>query len=107
MPVDAPASARRRENLGSVAARRLSGWLSGYRPYVGVPDELMTVGGPRDYWLCFLGDFVEYDESDFETRFNLATRHIRDTGVSYRIYGEENERSWPINPLPLILSEGE
>ena len=37
----------------------------------------------------------------------MATRHIRDTGVSYRIYGEENERSWPINPLPLILGEAE
>jgi uncharacterized circularly permuted ATP-grasp superfamily protein/uncharacterized alpha-E superfamily protein len=107
LPVEAPRSASRRENLGSVAAKRLSGWLSGYRPFTGVPDELMALGGPRDYWLCFLGDFAEYDESDFETRFNLATRHIRDTGVSYRIYGEENERSWPINPLPLILSEAE
>src|SRR3984957_14638049 len=67
---------------------------------------MMPGGGPRDYWLCFLGDFAEYDEGEFDSRFNLATRHIRDTGVSYRIYGEENERSWPINPLPLILGEG-
>jgi uncharacterized circularly permuted ATP-grasp superfamily protein/uncharacterized alpha-E superfamily protein len=99
---------RRSENLGSVSARRLSGWLRDYRPYMGVPDELMMPGGgPRDYWLCFLGDFAEYEEGEFDSRFNLATRHIRDTGVSYRIYGEENERSWPINPLPLLLSETE
>jgi uncharacterized circularly permuted ATP-grasp superfamily protein/uncharacterized alpha-E superfamily protein len=101
-------AARRRENLGSAAAGRLSGWLRGYRPLVGVPDELLdAMGRPRDYWLRFLGDFAEYDESEFASRFNLATRHIRDTGVSYRIYGEENERTWPINPLPLILSEAE
>ena len=55
----------------------------------------------------FLGDFAEYPEGEFKSRFDLATRHIRDTGVSYRIYGEENERSWPINPLPLILGEAE
>ena len=104
-----PSPAKRRaENLGSISARRLSGWLRDYRPYVGVPDELMMPGGgPRDYWLCFLGDFAEYEEGEFDSRFNLATRHIRDTGVSYRIYGEENERSWPINPLPLLLSEAE
>jgi uncharacterized circularly permuted ATP-grasp superfamily protein/uncharacterized alpha-E superfamily protein len=102
------AATRRSENLGSVSARRLSGWLRDYRPYIGVPDELMMPGGgPRDYWLCFLGDFAEYDEGEFDSRFNLATRHIRDTGVTYRIYGEENERSWPINPLPLLLSEAE
>src|SRR4029078_12531614 len=47
------------------------------------------------------------EESEFKSRFNMATRHIRDTGVTYRIYGEENERSWPINSLPLILGEAE
>jgi len=99
---------RRREALGSSAADRLSHWLRGYRPLPGVPDELMDpTGRPRDYWLCFLGDFAEYEEGEFKSRFSLATRHIRDTGVSFRIYGEENERSWPINPLPLILGEGE
>ncbi|MGC1177923.1 MAG: circularly permuted type 2 ATP-grasp protein, partial [Methyloceanibacter sp.] len=73
-----------------------------------MPDELLDpTGRPRDYWLGFLGDFAEYEEGEFKSRFSLATRHIRDTGVSYRIYGEENERSWPINPLPLILGEGE
>ena len=74
-----PSPAKRRaENLGSVSARRLSGWLRDYRPYAGVPDELMMPGGgPRDYWLCFLGDFAEYEEGEFDSRFNLATRHIR------------------------------
>jgi uncharacterized circularly permuted ATP-grasp superfamily protein/uncharacterized alpha-E superfamily protein len=91
-----------------VAAARLSEWLRDYRRVPGVPDELFDrMGRPRDYWLRFLSDFAEYDEGEFESRFSLATRHIRDTGVSFRIYGEENERSWPINPLPLILSDEE
>ena len=99
---------RRNEDLEPSAAQRLSAWLRGYRPLQGIPDELFdSMGRPRDHWLCFLGDFAEYPESEGRSRFDLATRHIRDTGVSYRIYGEENERSWPLNPLPLILEQRE
>ena len=73
-----------------------------------MPDELFdAMGRPRDYWLSFLGEIAEYPDAEFRSRFSLATRHIRDTGVSYRVYGEENERSWPLNPLPLILGENE
>jgi uncharacterized circularly permuted ATP-grasp superfamily protein/uncharacterized alpha-E superfamily protein len=108
LPPDTGLAGRKQADLGRAAADRLSGWLRNYRPIVGVPDELFdSMGRPRDHWLCFLGDFGEYDEAEFASRFNLATRHIRDTGVSHRIYGEENERTWPINPLPLILDETE
>ncbi|HTK35917.1 MAG TPA: circularly permuted type 2 ATP-grasp protein [Caulobacteraceae bacterium] len=109
MPADAATAARRRgENLRPDAAGRLSGWLQNYRPLPGVPDELFDpLGRPRDYWLNFLGDFAEYPDDEFRSRFSLATRHIRDTGVSYRIYGEENERTWPLNPLPLLLGQAE
>jgi len=99
---------RQQQALEPSAARRLSAWLKGYRPIVGIPDELFdATGRPRADWLSFLGDFAEYPEGEFKSRFGLATRHIRDTGVSYRVYGEENERSWPLNPLPLILGQGE
>ena len=95
-------------DLDSSAARRLSGWLRGYKPLQGIPDELLDSSGrPRDQWLSFLGELAEYREDEFKTRFDLATRHIRDTGVSYRIYGEENERSWPLGSLPLILDKRE
>src|SRR5580693_8674648 len=105
---DRSAAARRRGDLDPEAAARLSGWLRGYRTVPGIPDELFDgMGRPRDHWMQFLGDFAEYPEQEFESRFNLATRHIRDTGVTYRVYGEETERSWPLNPLPLLLSERE
>ena len=95
-------------DLEPSAARRLSAWLRGYRPLQGIPDELIDASGrPRDRWLAFLGELAEYGEDDFKSRFELATRHIRDTGVSYRIYGEETERSWPLGSLPLILDKGE
>jgi uncharacterized circularly permuted ATP-grasp superfamily protein/uncharacterized alpha-E superfamily protein len=108
MPPDAAGPAQRRPPLDAAGAGRLSGWLKGYRPLPGVPDELFDPSGrPRDYWLRFLGDLAEYPAGDIRSRFTLATRHIRDTGVSYRIYGEEHERSWPISPVPMILGHAE
>ncbi len=108
MPADPSGAARRRENLNPDAAARLSGWLGGYRWFTGIPDELFdTTGRPRDHWMQFLGDLAEYPQAEFDSRFSLATRHIRDTGVTYRVYGEETERSWPLNPLPLLLSQSD
>ena len=99
---------RRDADLEPSAARRLSSWLRGYSPIQGIPDELFDASGrPRGDWLSFLGDFAEYPEGEYKSRFDVATRHIRDTGVSYRVYGEETEQSWPLNPLPLILGQSE
>jgi uncharacterized circularly permuted ATP-grasp superfamily protein/uncharacterized alpha-E superfamily protein len=86
----------------------MSEWLRGYRPYAGVPDELCdTTGRPRDYWLRFLSELADYPEDEVRRRFNLATRHIRDTGVTYRVYGGGAEQTWPLSPVPLILGEQE
>ncbi|OJU11799.1 MAG: hypothetical protein BGN86_12185 [Caulobacterales bacterium 68-7] len=87
---------------------RLRGWLAGYRPLAGVPDELVTgEGATPDAWRALLGALAEFAPGEFEDRFTMATRHIRDAGVSHRIYGDDNERTWPLGPLPLILEERE
>lgn len=86
------------------AARRLSDWLKGYKLLPGVPDELFdTAGRPRDHWIAFLGEFAAHAEG----KFDLTTRHLRDTGASYRVYGEEREQIWPVDPMPLILPQTE
>src|SRR5580693_7525188 len=106
MPPDHGGAAQARPALDPAGADRLSAWLRGYRPVAGIPDELFDpTGRPRDHWLHFLGDLADYPAGQIRSRFNLATRHIRDTGVSHRVYGEENERTWPINPVPLILGQ--
>ncbi|QXQ07138.1 circularly permuted type 2 ATP-grasp protein [Sphingosinicellaceae bacterium] len=108
MVADGSVAARSADDLDPAAAHRLSTWLRNYRTLIGVPDELFDVmRRPRPDWLKFLAGFAEYPEDESKSRFDLATRHIRDTGVSYRIYGEETERSWPLNPLPLILGHRE
>lgn len=108
MGVDLERRAQAAPDLDLPAARRLSDWLRNYRPLPGVPDELLDVmGRPRVHWLSFLGELAEYSTAEARSRFDLATRHIRDTGVSHRIHGEERERPWPLGPLPLILDKAE
>ncbi len=108
MAADSSRTIEGRPDLDQTAAARLSGWLRNYRPVPGIPDELMdSTGRPRNDWLTFLGAFAEYPPAELSSRFSLATRHIRDTGVSYRVYGEDIERSWPLSPMPLILGEQE
>ncbi len=98
----------RAADLAAPAKARLSGWLSGYKTLPGIPDELFdATGRPRSTWLDFLGDLSEYGDGELRSRFTLATRHIRDTGVSHRVYGEETERTWPLGPVPLIIASDE
>jgi uncharacterized circularly permuted ATP-grasp superfamily protein/uncharacterized alpha-E superfamily protein len=90
------------------AAARLKGWLDDYRPFVDAPDELaLPDGSSPEAWMRFLRAVAQIPEGDFAERFALATRHIRDAGVTHRIYSEDTERVWPLSPLPLILSEQE
>ncbi len=93
---------------GDAASARLHAWLRDYRPFVDAPDELAKPDGSSpEPWLRFLRAVAAYPEGDFSERFALATRHIRDAGVSHRIYGDDSERIWPLSPMPLILAEKE
>lgn len=97
-----------RSRGGGGAPDRLSRWLADYRPLPGAPDELFDAAGrPREHWMAFLREFAGYADADSDGRFGMAARHIRDSGASYRIYGEETERSWPLDPLPLIIPQAE
>lgn len=105
---DDTTTAMRSKGPGPDLPPRLARWLDGYRPLAGVPDELFDANGrPREHWLAFLSELAGYGDGDADGRFGMAARHIRDSGASYRIYGEDTERTWPLDPLPLILPQGE
>ncbi|HET6970967.1 MAG TPA: circularly permuted type 2 ATP-grasp protein [Phenylobacterium sp.] len=105
---DTASPTRRRKEPDAAAAARLAAWLAEYRPLPGVPDELFdATGQPRPSWLSFLREFAGFSPEELESRFGMSARHIRKSGASYRIYGEDSERSWPLDPLPLILGQAE
>ena len=79
-----------------------------YRRLPDVPDEFIGVDGkPRAPWLRFIARLVELGPEEMARRFANADRHIRDTGASYRAYGEKAEKSWPIGHMPLLIDADE
>lgn len=80
-------------------------WLAGYAPLPGVPDELIAPdGAPRPAWLRF---FESLGRRDLDSAIAASDRRIRDMGISYRVLGEAQERSWPLSRLPLLIASDE
>ena len=107
MSGDAP-NASRPGSSRSAAQRRIDRWTDGYTPLPGIPDEFMGADGqPRPQWMRFLGALSRLDQDEISRRFDAADRHIRDMGVSHRVYGETRERTWPLSHVPLLIEESE
>src|SRR5712672_14955 len=84
--------------------------LSGYRPLPGIFDEIMDPQGrPRTHWQSFLGMLAGLGTDEINRRFSAADRHLRESGVFYRVYEDPAgaERPWPLSHIPLIIAATE
>lgn len=103
---------QRRSSSTRARSERRNALLAGYRPLPGAYDELMAPDGSiRPHWEPFLTEWSALSGDELQRRFGLADRHVRDTGVSYRVHGDldesdplAGERSWPLNHAPLVLT---
>ncbi len=80
--------------------------LAGYRPFPGVFDELMDKDGRlRAHWKPFLSMLSDLGPEEIGRRFAAADRHLRDSGVFYRVYEDPAgaERHWPLSHIPLMI----
>lgn len=81
-----------------------------YRPLPGVADELRDASGAmRPAWKRFAGYFNALPPEDLTRRFARGDRYLRDAGVYYRKYGENDatERAWPLSHVPVLVDEAE
>jgi uncharacterized circularly permuted ATP-grasp superfamily protein/uncharacterized alpha-E superfamily protein len=84
--------------------------LSGYKPLAGVFDEMMDRDGRlRAHWQPFLSMFAGLGVEEINRRCAVADRHLRDSGVFYRVYEDPAgaERSWPLSHVPLVIEPTE
>lgn len=85
-------------------ASRIRRWTEGYAPRPGLADEMVDAGGElRGGWPRFLERLARLDDREVAARFLSAERHIRDAGISYRVYGDGREHPWPLGSLPLVI----
>ena len=86
--------------------RQLEDWAGGYSPMSGIPDEFMdSSGAVRPHWRKFMAGLSRIEPDEMAQRFAGADRRIREMGISYRVHGEANERTWPLERLPLVISD--
>ncbi len=80
--------------------------VKAYRPLPGVFDEMVDATGRlRAHWQPFLGMLAGLGPEETERRFATADRHLRDSGVFYRVYEDPAgvKRAWPLSHVPLLL----
>ncbi len=84
----------------------LAPFLVGYRPVPGVHDELVDATGRlRPHWAAMLGRLAGLGRDEIARRFVEADRRLAESGVVYRVYGDEAEtdRPWPLAHLPIVI----
>ena len=61
----------------------------------------------RPHWRRFFEAFTALPVTELDRRFASADRHMRDTGIFFRAYGETDERPWPLSHVPLLIGAEE
>ncbi|MDE8650132.1 circularly permuted type 2 ATP-grasp protein [Novosphingobium album (ex Liu et al. 2023)] len=67
-------------------------------------DAPAPVAGKWKAMACALAAIAEGDPATLQ---DLTARHIADLGLTFRITGDDDERTWPLTPMPLIIGAGE
>jgi len=89
---------------------RRASLVAEYRPFDGVPDEMVDADGkPRPVWKPFIAALDALGAEELSRRFARADQYLRDTGVYYRVYDKAGaaERAWPLAHMPLLIDERE
>lgn len=82
--------------------------IGGYRAVPGVHDEMIDhAGRVRPQWRAVLARLAALGRAGTDARFSRADRHLADSGVVYRVYGEggDVDRPWPLAHLPIVLDQ--
>ncbi len=78
--------------------------LADYRARVPRGD---TALGDDAIWAPMLAEAALASDGDLTALRARAERQADDIGTSFRVHGEEEERRWPLSPLPLMIGERE
>ncbi len=88
----------------------LNNWMGGYASPGGSYDELLDAKGqPRPHWQSVSEHLGELNQPRWERRERQLERLIRDNGITYNVYDENdsNSRPWSMDMVPLALPQKE
>ncbi len=92
------------QNQSSASPSSLAGAL--YEPAKGRFDEAFQHDGLiSEHWQHLLENLNQLGASQLDKRHNKTQRILRDDGATYKAYDESNERTWGLDPIPLLLDQ--
>ncbi|TPE53171.1 circularly permuted type 2 ATP-grasp protein [Amaricoccus solimangrovi] len=95
---------------GLAAQDAIARLLADYHPLPGVADELLDqTGRIRPVWERFMAHLAALPPEELSARFARGDQYLRDAGVFFRQYGDDNssERAWPLSHIPVLIDEAE
>ncbi|MFN0068152.1 MAG: circularly permuted type 2 ATP-grasp protein [Limisphaerales bacterium] len=85
------------------------GLLAGYEARAGLFDELLEGGRPRAQYRPLLGELAAAGPTELRRRWEMGGRLLRESGVTYNVYGDPlgTDRPWQLDPLPFVIPADE
>jgi uncharacterized circularly permuted ATP-grasp superfamily protein/uncharacterized alpha-E superfamily protein len=58
-------------------------------------------------WTALAAGLVAQSRGDAAILQAYVDRQVEELGLAFRFTGDENERAWPLNPMPIVIGAGE
>lgn len=85
-----------------------SHWLDDYPIDAGTGDLYRGASpGVAARWRAVAAGLSALAQGDPAVLSDATARHIDNLGLTFRVAGDEDERAWPVTPLPLIIGADE
>lgn len=81
-----------------------------YETQLGIHDEMYAAENKAlPYWQRLMASLDTMGSENLELRRREAQRLLRENGVTYNVYGDEQNltRPWKLDPVPLLISSDE
>ncbi|EIZ79753.1 protein of unknown function DUF404 [Novosphingobium sp. Rr 2-17] len=84
------------------------GWLDGYAGVVAGGDLYADAAEPvAARWQAVAKGLSGLSDGDPSQLQDAVTRHAAELGLAFRVAGDEDERAWPLNVMPLVVGAEE
>lgn len=83
-------------------------WLDGYEAEASRGDLFGDASKPvAQVWRKVAAGLAAATDGDPSALQDATARHAADLGLAFRLTGDEDERAWPLNAMPLIVGAQE
>jgi len=82
----------------------LDAMLRGYKAEASASDLMVSAAsGTAARWGEMLAGLAAHGDGGFGPLQERAARQVLDLGMAFRVAGENEERAWPLSPVPLLI----